>query len=184
MSVKAIEDNWPSLAKALSDWGIYTPLVSIGLIGTIMKESGSFYPVEEAYWLSESARWAYYADNTKHAVYQGGPAWHGMGYIQATHKPTYQAFYNAMVNRGLEGTVAGLMENPQLMLTPAVSAEFAAWYFVNHAYPPGGMVAAAEARRWNEVRKAVYGAYDPGGEAKIRQAENVLLPIAQNRGLV
>lgn len=181
VSVKSIDDNWPFLAQALSDWNIYTPLVSIGLIGTIMKESGSFYPVEEAWWLSDAARNAYYADNRQHAVYQGGPEWHGRGYIQATHRPTYQAFSDAMVARGLGAVVTGLMSKPSIMLQPAVSAQFAAWYFTSHAYPPSGMVAACEARNWAEVRKAIYGAYDPPGAAKIVQAESVLLPLARAR---
>ena len=173
-----VADNWPVCVKAFAAWGIATPLVLIGLLGTMAKESGTLYPVRESWWVYDvdiAAAYRYYADTTKHAPYQGGPDFHGRGVIQATHLPTYRAFQDAMW--GELGVYVDLVNNPDNMLKPDVSANFAAWFFIQK-----GLVPLCEARDWPEVRRRVLGGYDADGIAKLRHAESVLLPLAQARG--
>lgn len=179
-----IADNWPGICEAATAWGIDHPLVLIGMIGTIAKESGSFYPVREAWWIYDedpAAAMRYYADTRKHAAYNGGPQYHGRGYVQTTHIGGYQLVQNQLASIGVSVDLVG---NPDLLLQPLYAAHALAIYFKFHGYPPEGMVAACMAQNYQEVRKAVYGAYDADGEQKIRRAESVLLPLAQNRGLV
>jgi predicted chitinase len=168
----AVRDNWPYLARALTDWGINRPRVCIGVIGTIMTETGSFYPVREAHWLPEADRWAYYADTTKHAPYAGGPLFHGRGYVQTTHIGNYQKVADAI---GVD-----VVSNPDLLLQPEYAAKALAVYWTTHA--AGALIQKCEERNWGEVRRLVFGQPDLAGATRIQEAANTLAPLAMQRG--
>lgn len=178
-----VENNWPILCDVFGQWaqrypGLDEPLSLIGLIGTIAKESGTFAPVEEAYWLSEAARWAYYSDTSKHAPYAGGPQFHGIGFIQTTHVSGYQAVQDRLASD--LGISVELVGNPQLLLDPTWAAHAAAIFWINK-----GMVDFCRAENWAEVRRRVWGAYgDADGVGKLQFADNRLLPLARARELV
>lgn len=173
---KNVETYWPFIAQAMTAWGIATPLVGIGIIGTIAKESSSFAPVHEAFWLSDAARWAYYQDTRQHAAYGGGPNYHGRGFVQLTHQSNYQAAQDA-INEHM-GWDLDLVGNPDLALDGEVAAHIICWFFVAK-----GLVPLCEQQNWAEVRRRVWGAYgDADGVGKLQRAANVLVPLAQARG--
>lgn len=157
--------------------GIDGPLPLIGLIGTIAKEDAKFIPVEEAWWLSESARWAYYSDTRQHAVYEGGPQYHGIGLIQTTHRSGFKAVQDRLAAE--MGINVDLVGEPTLLLDPTLAAHAAAIFWINK-----GMVPLCEAQSWGEVRRRVYGAADQDGTNKIAFAAARLLPLARSRGFL
>lgn len=120
--------------------------------------------MREAYWLSDAARWAYYSDTTKHAPYQGGPQYHGRGFIQTTHIYNYQ--------RVQDETGLPVVANPDLLLTdPQAAAEAFAIYWQDR-----GIAAMAERQDWAAVRRAVLGAAPAENVAKIQRVASYLLP--------
>lgn len=149
-------------------WNIATPAVTVGIVGTIAKESGSFAPVREAYWLNETARWAYYNDTTKHAPYGGGPLYHGRGFVQLTHLGNYQAARDGIrVSVGFE---LDLVRDPDLALDPVFASHIICWFFVTK-----GLIPLCETQNWKEVRRRVWGAYgDTDGVAKLEFAARKL----------
>lgn len=168
--------------KAAQLWGIAEPLVLIGFIGTIAKETGTFYPLREAWWVYDrdpAAARRYYEDTSQHAAYGGGWWYHGRGWAQTTHIGNYQIVQDKLASIGINVDLVG---NPELLLTPEYAAHALAIYFLTHAYPPGGMIQACRDRNWREVRKAVNGVYEADGIAKLQYADSVLLPLAQQRG--
>lgn len=177
--VKNVEDNWPHICRAAGIWQIADPLVLVGFLGTMMQETGSLYPVREAYWVwnvDPQAAIRYYLDTSKHAAYQGGSGWefHGRGYVQLTHQSNYQAVQDKMAELGVP---VDLVNNPDLMLTPEVAAHALCIYFVNR-----GLVAACQSQDWSSVRRGVYGGSDAVGVAKLQRANSMLYPLAQQRG--
>ena len=181
-----VADNWPAICTAATAWGIDHPLVLIGMLGTIAKESGTLYPVRESWWVwdkdPEAAK-RYYKDTTKHAAYAGGTGWeyHGRGYVQTTHIHNYRVVQDHLESIGIK---VEIVDNPDLLLRAEYAAHALCIYFKTHGYPYGGMVKACLEQRWVDVRTGVYGAYDADGVAKIKHAEAVLLPLAKERGLV
>jgi len=175
-----VEANWPKILSAMGVWGIAQPLVGVGIVGTIAQESGSFLPVEEAWWLSPAARNRYYNDTTQHAAYGGGGAYHGRGFIQLTHVGNYrdaQDAINARAGLGLD-----LVGNPDLALDADVAAHILCWFF-----DAKGIVPFCESQAWSETRRRIWGAYDLDGThglGKLQYAAQVLIPIAQQRGFL
>ena len=155
----------------------------IGFVGTIAKETGSFYPVREAYWLSPAAREAYYRNvgtgPGQHAEYIGGTQYHGRGYVQLTHVGGYQMVQDRLASVGINVDLVG---NPDLLLEPLYAAHSIAIYFKYHG--GGVMIQQCRAQDWQSVRRNVLGGYDADGIAKLKHAESILLPLARDRGLV
>ena len=159
-------------------WDIASPLVGVGIIGTIAQESGSFAPVREAWWLSEQARLAYYNDTSQHAAYGGGPEYHGRCFVQLTHRSNYQAAQDAINAR--MGWNLDLVGNPDKALDPTVAAHIICWYFASK-----GIVPFCEAQNWAEVRRRVWGGSgDTVGLGKLQFAAGRLIPLAQQRGFL
>lgn len=90
---RAVEANWPLLEAALLAAGQGSKRSLAAAIATVAIETAStFAPVREAYWIYDkdpAAAYAYYSDSSRHAVYQGGPEFHGRGLIQITHAYNY-----------------------------------------------------------------------------------------------
>jgi len=162
-------------------WDIASPLVGVGIIGTIAQESGSFAPVREAWWLSDAARWAYYNNvgtgPGQHAAYGGGPEYHGRCFVQLTHRSNYQAAQAAINSR--MGWHLDLVGDPDKALDATVAAHIICWFFVDK-----GIVPFCEAQNWAEVRRRVYGAHDAAGLGKLQFAAGRLIPLAQQRGFL
>ena len=164
---KNAETYWPKLWAAMTEWGMATAPVAAGIVGTIAKESGSFAPVREAWWLSDDARWAYYNDTTKHAAYGGGAQYHGRGFVQLTHIGNYQAAQEA-INRRMDWEL-DLVGKPDLALDGDVAAHIICWFF-----DAKGLAMLCTVEDWREVRRRVWGAYgDTDGETKLKHAASV-----------
>lgn len=179
-----VTDNWPGICRAAGLWGIDHPLVLIGFLGTMMKETSSLYPVREAWWVwnvDQAAAIRYYQDTAKHAAYSGGWQYHGRGYVQTTHDYNYRTDEEQMAAKGV---TVDLLGHPDLLLVPEYAAHAICIYFLTHGYPAEGMVQACQNREWGEVRKAVLGGYDPDGIAKLERADAVLTPLAKARGFL
>lgn len=116
-----------------------------------------FAPVEEAFWLPQPARDAYYADTSKHAPYSGGIRYHGRGFIQTTHDFNYAKI--------------GYLADPERLLEPGPAAVALASYWQER-----DIQSMADVGDWKQVRQAVVGyvANPPGYEA-VRNAALVLL---------
>jgi hypothetical protein len=143
--VDAVRANWPGIRDALIAVGQGSRESQAAVLGTVAIETASqFRPVVEAYWLSEAARWRWYADTSQHAPYSGGPQFFGRGYIQLTHDYNYRA---AGIALGVD-----LESNPDLALEPDVAARILAWYWQTH-----DIQRMADRLDWRAVRKAVLG---------------------------
>lgn len=179
-----VKDNWPGICRAAGIWGMDDPLILIGFLGTMMKETGTLYPVREAWWVWDKDRQAainYYLYGN-HASYQGGTGWeyHGRGYVQLTHIGNYQMVQNALAEKGI---VVDLVGNPDLMLVPEYAAHGLCLYFRDHA--GGVMPGLCKQRNWEEVRHLVWGRYgDAEGVGYLQQADATLSPLAVARGVL
>lgn len=144
---------------------ITDPLSLVGVFGTIATETAStFSPVREAYYLATDAqRYAWYADTTKHAPYNGGVEYHGRGFVQTTHKYNYQ--------RIADLTGIDVVSQPDLLLEPQAASEALCIYWNDH-----GMSSIAQRQDWLGIRRAVYGGQDLDGAARIGRIANYLIP--------
>jgi hypothetical protein len=165
--VANVRVSWPLVAAALHKRGLASVLSCIGAIGTIAKETAStFLPVREAYWLSRAAAYAYYADTSKHAAYDGGPEYHGRGFVQTTHRYNYK--------RVQDITGFPVVAQPDLLLEPEAAAEALAIYWDDR-----DIHLMCERRDWGAVRRSVLGGADADGVARITRCANMLLPTAR-----
>lgn len=161
--VDAVRENWPRLVEQMNHAGIYGRMVAIAMIGTIAKESAStFRPIHEYRNADGSIPQVWY-------TYDGGPEFHGRGFIQLTHRSNYQRYSIAVSE--LWGTE--IVPDPQLdlvavpdrALDPDISAAVSALYFRDHAN--GALLLAARNGQWDQVRRYVLGGPDPEGTARI-----------------
>jgi hypothetical protein len=133
-----IERNWPIVARALHELGIYDRNIAAGTIGTIAIETAStFAPVREAFWLSEEWRRA----NLRYYPY------YGRGFVQTTWASNYHAVQDVL---GIP-----CVDDPDLLLDPWNAARALAIYFRDR-----GVASAAQAQDWSLVRYRVLGAYN------------------------
>ena len=167
-----VEANWPLVFAALVAAGQGSVRSQAGAIGTIAVETAStFRPVREAYWLSKEAAYAYYADTSKHAAYDGGPDYHGRGLNQLTHRYNYLKIGDAI-------GVHDLASNPDKAMEPATAAKIFAEYW--RARDVQGM---ADADDWMTLRKAVVGyVANPPGYDRVRNVAISLVNMARSRG--
>jgi hypothetical protein len=148
-----VGQNWPIVARALSDWGIYDRSIAAGVIGTIAIETAStFAPVREAFWLDEHWR----RMNLRYYPY------YGRGFIQTTWQANYQAVE----------AVLGIscVQNPDLLLDAWNAARALAIYFRDR-----GVADAAQMHDWSLVRYRVLGAYN--GLPRLEQIARTLLEV-------
>ena len=145
--VGAIRESWPLIYAALRDRGQASRASCAAAIATVAIETAStFKPVEEAYWVPQPARDAYYNDTTKHAPYSdGGVKYHGRGFIQTTHDYNYRR--------------VGFEDNPDALLEPGPAAEAFGIYWQDH-----DIRAIADVGDLTGARQAVVGrvAIPPG----------------------
>lgn len=173
--LKNVQVSWPLVYKTMVQYGIQSPLNCAGVIGTIAKETGNFLPVREAFYLYDldpvvaeqlfklnpAPAYRWYRDTTAHAEYEGGPDYHGRGFIQTTHKGNYQKVKD---RSGLD-----VVTTPDLLLQPEPAAHALCIYWQDRAISP-----MCERRDWPAVRAAVYGQEEPDGIAKLQRAAQVL----------
>lgn len=148
---------WPQIYASLENRGLASPRSCVGAIGTIAKETGTFAPVREAYWLSEAWR---AANLTRYYPF------YGRGFVQLTWRDGYQRFQDV--------TGIPAVANPDLLLEPWPAAEALAIYWQDRRIDQ-----MADREDWGEVRQAVYGGYDAEGIGRIQRVANYLLPRAR-----
>lgn len=128
---------------------IGSKLSCIGMIGTVAHETASqFAPIHEFF----SAHWN---------RYDGGPVFHGRGFIQLTHRYNYQKVGNEL---GLD-----LVNFPDQALDPVIAAKAACIYWRDR-----DIASMCERQDWAAVRRAVYGGNDPVGQARIQRVYDLL----------
>lgn len=128
---------------------IASKLSCIGMIGTVAHETASqFAPIHEYY----SAAWN---------RYDGGPVFHGRGFIQLTHKYNYNKIGNEL---GID-----LVNYPDQALDPLIAAKASCIYWRDR-----DIQAMCDRQDWDAVRRAVYGASDSQGQARIQRVANML----------
>lgn len=139
-----VQQHWPAVAAACAASGLTDRASMIAVVATIGTEVGSFAPI------NEFGGTAYF---TK--MYEGhrelgntqpgdGARYHGRGFIQLTGRANYRK-YGQLLGVPLE-------DDPDLALTPDVSARILAQYFKDH-----GLAAVARKGDWQGVRKGVNG---------------------------
>jgi putative chitinase len=156
---------WPLVFSALQSRNQASVRSCAGAIGTIAIETASrFASVEEAFWLSPEARLAYFNDTSQHAVYSGGPQYHGRCLVQLTHDYNYRAAGDAIgVN---------LVANPDAAMEPANAAKIFAWYWASR-----DIQSMADQENWTAVRRAVQGGTD--GLPRLIQVATDLMKLAR-----
>lgn len=156
--------HWPQVQAALAEFGIDRPLVEVGLAATIAVETAyTFWPCSEK-WARGETMDAYftrmYAPPAPVAARLGNRdaadaiAYRGRGDIQLTGRLNYTACGVAL---GLP-----LVEVPEKVLDPVVSARAAAWYCSAHGHRDASghwqrIPALCDAQDWTAVREAVNG---------------------------
>jgi hypothetical protein len=90
-------------------------------------------------------------------TYEGGPNYHGRGFIQLTHRSNYANYGWKVADLWGAGHVADFdwAANPDNALQPDNSAAAGACYFRDHSN--GGIPVAARQGNWREVRRLVQG---------------------------
>ncbi len=148
-----VETYWPPLDGAFAEAGVTDAPPLIAALATIGVEAARFEPVDEAYWLDDAAREAYYR-----RMYEGrrdlgnifpgdGVRYHGRGLIQLTGRANYTNYGRAI------GVPLDL--NPDLALDPKVSAHVFVKYFVDRGIPQ-----MARRGDWQSARLAVNGGFN------------------------
>jgi hypothetical protein len=149
----AIRANWPPLAEALEQQGVYDRLVSIAAIATIRVEAGAgFAPIRE-FASGDAYEGRIDLGNTEPG---DGRRYVGRGLIQISGRANYRT-YGAIIGVDLEA-------NPDLALDPAISCRVFAAYFTRHYIrwipapaPLMNCADLARAEEWRGVRVAVNG---------------------------
>lgn len=173
--LKNVQLCWPTMYGVMGKYGLTSPANIAGIVGTTAVETGVFLPVREAFYLystdpTEAERlfkldpapaYKWYNDTTRHAPYEGGPEYHGRGFVQTTHLTNYR---KVEARSGLP-----VVAQPDLLLQPEAASHAICIYWVDN-----NLAQACEARDWVTVRRRVYGANDDEGAARIAKAAQVL----------
>ncbi len=147
-STENVEAAWPAILAELERLGMGDLFTQVAAAATVAVETGQFLPIpergNEAYFIE------HYWTNTKVRKRLGNLAvedavrFKGRGFIQISGRANY-ARYGGLLGMDLLG-------EPDRALEPEAAARILALYFQTHGIP-----ALAQARRWQEVRKAVNG---------------------------
>lgn len=132
------------VTDALKDLGIYTPDTLLGAVATVRIECGrAFKPILE--YASGSAYEG--RSDLGNTIKGDGIKYKGRGYIQLTGRANYDHY----------GKILGfdLVGNPDLALSPLLSAKILALYFKERKVD-----VACNKRDWKEVRHLVNGGYN------------------------
>jgi hypothetical protein len=147
---EAVAAHWPGILAALEAAGIGDRDVQMGVISTVAIETAStFRPIHEYKNADGSIPASWY-------TYDGGPTYHGRGYIQLTHRSNYRAAGQAL---GVD-----LVSTPDLALDPEVAAAVLAWYWATRGVKSKdgkrwySLPDLCRAHDWEWVRRVVQGA--------------------------
>ncbi len=159
----------PQLAQALEKEGILTPKTLSYAIATVGGESGFVPKSEVMAQRGINSRNDYIANLQQN--YEGGADYHGRGYIQLTHKGNYDKFGKRI---GVD-----LVNNPDALLDPAVSAKVVAAYFKDN-----GVADAVENGNYDQARTLIQGkgALNPQFAEHTKQIENQARTLEQKLG--
>jgi hypothetical protein len=147
----SVQANWPLIYDALAARGIADRDVQMGVLGTVSIETAStFEPIDE---FPDHRRYPATGGYPPH--YEGGPTFHGRGYIQLTHLGNYR---QASAVVGVD-----LVASPERANEPAIAAEILAWWFDTKGVPAKDgsrfytLVDLCREHDWHWVRRAVQG---------------------------
>lgn len=147
-----IVEHWPRISEQLNHCGIYELPVAAAMLGTVAIETAHrFEPIHEFRNADGSIPSIWYS-------YDGGPDYHGRGFIQLTHRSNYAAYGPKIATLwGAGGWEPdfNLVGTPDNALNPDISAAVSALYFRDHG--GGAIPPAARAGDWREVRRLVQG---------------------------
>lgn len=174
-SLANVEKSWPVLSRVMASYNLATPANIVGIVGTVAVETGAFLPVREAFYLysqdpveaerlfqlNPTPAYDWYNDTTRHAAYEGGPQYHGRGFVQTTHLSNYK--------RVQDKTGLPVVSNPDLLLQAEPAAHAICIYWQDR-----GLASVCEVKDWAEVRRRVYGGTDDAGTARIARVAQVL----------
>lgn len=150
-----VEAHWPLILEALREFGMASFLVQVAAAATVAVETGSFNPIQER--MADPAKQPdLYKCQLRYSPYLG------RGFVQITWEYNYRAAGEAL---GID-----LIGHPEMALEPETAARVLAWFFSRN-----GIQAAAEARDWRRVRKAVNGGYN--GWDRFKKIVDRLLPF-------
>lgn len=147
----AVREHVPRLAEQLNLCGIYEMPIMAAMLGTVAIETAhQFQPIHEFRNADGSIPDIWW-------TYDGGPEYHGRGFIQLTHRSNYRAVGWAVADLWGAGHVPDFdwVANPDNALQPDNSAASAACYFRDHG--EGALPPACRAQNWREVRRLVQG---------------------------
>lgn len=152
---------WPLICADFEANGIGSVLSLVGAVGTFAHESASrFASIHE--FGTDFSRYGYAAN---------GKDFGGRGLIQTTWKSNYDRV------QAMTGIPCGT--DPDLLYVPENAVAAARVYWQDHQ-----LHLVSDQQNWAELRKRVYGALDPQGQARIQYAANLLIPLAQQRGFL
>lgn len=152
----SVRAHWPRLVEQLAHCGIDDRPVQAAMAGTVAIETAHrFEPIHEFRNPDGSIPAIWH-------TYDGGPEFHGRGFIQVTHRSNY-ARYGPKVAElwGAGGWEPDfdLVGDPDRALEPNMSAAIAALYFRDHGGDHLQLIPNAARRGdWREVRRLVQGA--------------------------
>lgn len=147
----AVEEHWPRISEQMGHCGIYEMPIAAAMLGTVAIETAhQFQPIHEFRNADGSIPDGWW-------TYEGGPNYHGRGFIQLTHRGNYQTYGWKVADLWGAGRPPDFdwAASPDNALQPDNSAAASALYFRDHGN--GAIPVAARAGNWREVRRLVQG---------------------------
>jgi len=148
-----IEEHWPRLVEQLGHCGLTDKSTHLAMLATVAIETAHrFEPIHE-FRMADGSIPAYWY------TYDGGPMYHGRGFIQNTHRYNYETLGPKIASLwGAGPNDFDFVTRPDDLLDPDLSAAAAALYFRDHGRGDGdGIPEAAGRGDWREVRRLVQG---------------------------
>jgi hypothetical protein len=139
-----VKRYWPQVASACAEHGLSDRASMIAIVSTIGTEVGSFKPINEFGGPQYFTRMYEGRRDLGNTEPGDGARYHGRGFIQLTGRVNYRN-YGRKLGVPLE-------EQPELALSPDVSARILARYFKDHGLGP-----AARRGEWKVIRQRVNG---------------------------
>ena len=148
---ESISRNWPLIAEALAARNLFERDTARGVLATVAVETAStFEPIDE---FPDHRRYPDSGGYPPH--YEGGPRYHGRGFVQITHEGSYRA----------AGQIVGvdLVAEPERANEPKIAAEILAWFWETKGVPSKdrtrwwSLNQLCHDRDWEWVRRTVQG---------------------------